>query len=39
MVAIKREQDNYIFEILGLRRPWAMKSQLTIPITTLKLLT
>jgi len=36
MVAIKREQDNYIFEILGLRKLWAMKSQLTIPVNHIK---
>ena len=31
MVTITREGDNFVFEIKGLHKLWAFKSQLTIP--------
>ncbi len=31
MVHITRESDNFIFEVVGLHKLWALKSQLTIP--------
>jgi hypothetical protein len=31
MVTIKKEGDNFIFEIQGLHKLWALKSQLSIP--------
>ncbi len=32
MVAIKREDDNFVFEIEGFHKLWALKSSLTIPV-------
>jgi hypothetical protein len=32
MVNISRESDNFIFEIVGLHKLWALKSQLSIPV-------
>jgi hypothetical protein len=31
MVSITRSDDKFIFEVLGLHKLWALKSQLTIP--------
>lgn len=36
MVTLKKENTNYIFEIKGLRKLWAMKSSLTIPASHIK---
>jgi hypothetical protein len=31
MVQIEKEGDNFVFEIIGLHKLWALKSRLTIP--------
>jgi hypothetical protein len=32
MVTIERQADNFVFEVIGLHKLWALKSQLTIPV-------
>ncbi|HAP00740.1 MAG TPA: hypothetical protein DCQ93_02335 [Bacteroidetes bacterium] len=32
MVTVKKEQGNFVFEVQGLHKLWAFKSQITIPV-------
>lgn len=33
MVTVQKADDNFIFEIMGLHKLWALRSQLTIPVS------